>query len=118
MIYEGKAITVKEIDGAIARLDFDLQGESVNKLNRQTLEELREATDALAARSDLKGLVITSSKDSFIVGADITEFTGLFAGPEEDIIASTKKANEIFKDIEDLHFPQVNAINGIALGGG
>ncbi|GHD47561.1 3-hydroxyacyl-CoA dehydrogenase / enoyl-CoA hydratase / 3-hydroxybutyryl-CoA epimerase / enoyl-CoA isomerase [Marinobacter persicus] len=118
MIYEGKAITVKEIDGAIARLDFDLQGESVNKLNRQTLEELREATDALAARSDLKGLVITSSKDSFIVGADITEFTGLFAGPEEDIIASTKKANDIFNDIEDLPFPTVTAINGIALGGG
>ena len=118
MIYEGKAITVKEIDGAIARLDFDLQGESVNKLNRQTLEELREATDALAARSDIKGLVITSSKDSFIVGADITEFTGLFAGPEEDIIASTKKANDIFNDIEDLPFPTVTAINGIALGGG
>ncbi|NWO08445.1 MAG: enoyl-CoA hydratase/isomerase family protein, partial [Alteromonadaceae bacterium] len=118
MIYEGNAITVKEIDGAIARLDFDLQGESVNKLNRQTLGELREATDALGARTDLKGLVITSSKDSFIVGADITEFTGLFAGPEEDIIAKTKQANDIFNDIEDLPFPTVTAINGIALGGG
>ncbi|KXS48536.1 MAG: 3-hydroxyacyl-CoA dehydrogenase [Marinobacter sp. T13-3] len=118
MIYEGKAITVKEMEGGIAQLNFDLQGESVNKLNRLALEELHAATDAVKARNDLKGMVVTSSKDSFIVGADITEFTGLFAGPEEDIIAKTKQANDIFSAIEDLPFPTVTAINGIALGGG
>jgi 3-hydroxyacyl-CoA dehydrogenase/enoyl-CoA hydratase/3-hydroxybutyryl-CoA epimerase/enoyl-CoA isomerase len=118
MIYEGKAITVKEMEGGIAQLNFDLQGESVNKLNRLALEELHAATDAVKARNDLKGMVVTSSKDSFIVGADITEFTGLFAGPEEDIIAKTTQANDIFSAIEDLPFPTVTAINGIALGGG
>ena len=50
MIYEGKAITVKEIDGGIAQLNFDLQGESVNKFNRLTIEELRAATDKLKAQ--------------------------------------------------------------------
>lgn len=50
MIYEGKAITVKEIEGGIAQLDFDLQGESVNKFNRLTIEELRAATDKLEAK--------------------------------------------------------------------
>ncbi|HDZ39996.1 MAG TPA: fatty acid oxidation complex subunit alpha FadB, partial [Marinobacter sp.] len=118
MIYEGKAITVKEIEGGIAQLDFDLQGESVNKFNRLTIEELHAATDALKAQKNLKGLVITSSKDSFIVGADITEFTELFAGSEEDLIANNLKANAIFSAVEDLPFPTVTAINGIALGGG
>ncbi|WP_417544474.1 fatty acid oxidation complex subunit alpha FadB [Marinobacter sp.] len=118
MIYEGKAITVKEIEGGIAQLDFDLQGESVNKFNRLTIEELHAATDALKAQKKLKGLVITSSKDSFIVGADINEFTDLFAGSEEDLVANNLRANAIFSAVEDLPFPTVTAINGIALGGG
>ncbi|UZE97733.1 fatty acid oxidation complex subunit alpha FadB [Alkalimarinus alittae] len=118
MIYEGKAITVKEIEGSIAQLNFDLDGESVNKFNRLTIEELRAATDKLKSAKGIKGLVVTSSKDCFIVGADITEFTDLFAGPEEELIASNLAANSIFSDIEDLPFPSVTAINGVALGGG
>ncbi|MFL1485036.1 fatty acid oxidation complex subunit alpha FadB [Marinobacter sp. LN3S78] len=118
MIYEGKAITVKEIEGGIAQLNFDLQGESVNKFNRLTIEELRAATDKLKAQTNLRGLVVTSGKDSFIVGADITEFTDLFAGPEEDLINNNLTANAVFNDIEDLPFPTVTCINGMALGGG
>lgn len=118
MIYEGKAITVKEIEGGIAQLNFDLQGESVNKFNRLTIEELRAATDKLKAQGSLKGLVVTSGKDSFIVGADITEFTDLFAGPEEELINNNLTANAVFNDIEDLPFPTVTCINGMALGGG
>ncbi len=118
MIYEGKAITVKEIEGGIAQLNFDLEGESVNKFNRLTIEELGAAAESLKGASGIKGLVVTSSKDCFIVGADITEFTDLFAGPEEELIANNLKANSVFNAIEDLPFPTVTAINGIALGGG
>jgi len=118
MIYEGKAITVKEIEGGIVQLNFDLEGESVNKFNRVTLEELRSATDKLKGSKGINGLVVTSSKDCFIVGADITEFTELFSGPEDELIATNLGANKIFSDIEDLPFPTVTAINGIALGGG
>jgi 3-hydroxyacyl-CoA dehydrogenase/enoyl-CoA hydratase/3-hydroxybutyryl-CoA epimerase/enoyl-CoA isomerase len=118
MIYAGKAITVKEIDGGFAQLNFDLEGESVNKFNRLTIEELGAAAEALKGASNIKGLVVTSTKDVFIVGADITEFTDLFAGPEEELIANNLKANSVFNAIEDLPFPTVTAINGIALGGG
>jgi 3-hydroxyacyl-CoA dehydrogenase/enoyl-CoA hydratase/3-hydroxybutyryl-CoA epimerase/enoyl-CoA isomerase len=118
MIYAGKAITVEEVEGGIAQLNFDLEGESVNKFNRLTIEELAAAGEALKNASNVTGLIVTSSKDVFIVGADITEFTELFAGSEEDLIANNLKANSIFNAIEDLPFPTVTAINGIALGGG
>ncbi|WP_197481443.1 enoyl-CoA hydratase-related protein, partial [Oleiphilus sp. HI0086] len=118
MIYEGKAITVKEIEGGIAQLNFDLEGESVNKFNRLTIEELGAAAESLKNANGIKGLIVTSSKDCFIVGADITEFTDLFAGSEEELIANNLQANAVFSAIEDLPFPSVTAINGIALGGG
>lgn len=118
MIYAGKAITVKEIEGGIAQLNFDLDGESVNKFNRLTIEELGKAAQSLKDAKGIKGLVVTSTKDCFIVGADITEFTELFAGSEDELVANNLKANEVFSAIEDLPFPTVTAINGIALGGG
>ncbi|KZZ45651.1 multifunctional fatty acid oxidation complex subunit alpha, partial [Oleiphilus sp. HI0085] len=46
------------------------------------------------------------------------EFTDLFAGSEEELIANNLQANAVFSAIEDLPFPSVTAINGIALGGG
>jgi 3-hydroxyacyl-CoA dehydrogenase/enoyl-CoA hydratase/3-hydroxybutyryl-CoA epimerase/enoyl-CoA isomerase len=118
MIYEGKAITVKKIEGGIAQLNFDLEGESVNKFNRVTIEELGAAAESLKNAKGIKGLIVTSTKDCFIVGADITEFTDLFAGSEEELVANNIKANSVFSAIEDLPFPSVTAINGIALGGG
>lgn len=118
MIYEGKAITVKEIEDGISLLTFDLQGESVNKFNRLTITELAEATEALRGHKGLKGVVVTSGKDGFIVGADITEFQSLFAGSEEALVATNLEANKVFSAFEDLPVPTVVAINGIALGGG
>ncbi len=118
MIYEGKAITVKMLEDGIAELNFDLQGESVNKFNRVTLEDLKASTEALKGNSDVKGLVVTSGKDCFIVGADITEFGDTFAQEPEVIIEWILEANKIFNAVEDLPFPTATAINGIALGGG
>lgn len=118
MIYEGKAITVKALESGIVELNFDLKGESVNKFNRLTLGELREAVDLLKADTSVKGVVVTSGKDVFIVGADITEFVENFKLPEDQLKASGLEANRIFSDFEDLPVPTVVAINGIALGGG
>ena len=118
MIYEGKAITVKALESGIVELNFDLKGESVNKFNRLTLNELRQAVDALKADASVKGVIVTSAKDVFIVGADITEFVDNFKLPEAELVAGNLEANKIFNDFEDLAVPTVVAINGIALGGG
>ncbi|MCY1337401.1 Fatty acid oxidation complex subunit alpha [compost metagenome] len=118
MIYQGKAITVKALENGMVELKFDLEGESVNKFNRLTLNELRQAVDTLKADPSVKGVLVTSGKDVFIVGADITEFVETFKLPDEELLAGNLEANRIFSDFEDLAVPTVAAINGIALGGG
>ncbi|HBJ91015.1 MAG TPA: fatty acid oxidation complex subunit alpha FadB, partial [Gammaproteobacteria bacterium] len=117
MLFTGKALSVEVLPSGVANLKFDLQDSSVNKFNRQTLEELREAVAQLGS-VDVKGLIFTSGKSGFIVGADITEFTGIFAESEAEIIGWLVNANEVFNAIEDLPFPTVCALNGVTLGGG
>lgn len=118
MIYQGNAITVQRGDGDIATLTFDLRDESVNKLSSAVIGELEEAVKALQAESGLKGLVLASAKEAFIVGADITEFQGMFGKGAEFLESMLLRVHEIFNAIEDLPFPTVTAINGLALGGG
>ncbi|WP_295679120.1 fatty acid oxidation complex subunit alpha FadB [uncultured Nevskia sp.] len=117
-MYQGKSIQVTRLDGDVAELKFDRQNESVNKFDAATIAELKEAGSLLTADTSLKGLIVTSGKDVFIVGADITEFGKSFQLPEEEIAKWAIETNKVFSAIEDLPFPSVTAINGIALGGG
>lgn len=118
MEFQGQSLQVRMLDGGIAELVFDNQGESVNKFDRQTLEELKQIGDTLAAASDVKGLLVSSAKSVFIVGADITEFGESFKKSDEELLKWCADANAIFNTIEDLPFPSVTAVNGIAFGGG
>jgi len=118
MIYQGKAIRVTTPDNGIAEMVFDLVGESVNKFNLETLNELSEAVQALKSASGIKGLLVSSAKEAFIVGADISQFSILFGEPEEKIAAQVEEFNQLFCVVEDLPFPTVTIIIGVALGGG
>lgn len=118
MIYSGKAFTATLLEQGIVELKFDLQGESVNKFNHLALTELGEAVAAIAADSNVRGVMLTSGKEVFVVGADITEFTAMFALPEEQLIEGVMQVNRAFSAFEDLEVPTVAVINGIALGGG
>ncbi len=117
-MYQGQSIQVSKLDGGIAELRFDNKTDSVNKFDLRTVTELAEATKAIAADKGVTGLLVSSGKDVFIVGADITEFGANFQKSEEEIANWAFEANQIFNAVEDLPFPSVTAINGIALGGG
>lgn len=118
MIHSGPAITVQMLDDGIAEFKFDLQNESVNKFNRVTLDDLDAAVQAVKAHPEIRGLLVTSGKNFFIVGADITEFGGVFAHGRDYIQDWTMDIHRIFNAFEDLDIPKVVAINGFALGGG
>jgi len=117
-MYNGSALSVKMLDNGIAEMNFDLQGESVNKFDSKTVKELAEAVNLLDDADDVKGLLVTSSKSVFIVGADIMEFIPMFASGEHTADAQLGGNNENFNMIEEFDFPTVVAINGYAMGGG
>ncbi|PSW11660.1 fatty acid oxidation complex subunit alpha FadB [Photobacterium sanctipauli] len=117
MIYQGETLSVRYLEDGIAELNLDAPG-SINKFDIKTLESFNEALNALYHQTDLKGLLLTSNKEAFIVGADITEFLGLFAKPAAELSQWVAHANDIFNKLEDLPVPTLSAINGHALGGG
>jgi len=118
MIYQADELTVAYVEDGIAELKLDAAG-SVNKFDQNTLKAFSGAIDALKAEQDkLKGVLLTSGKSAFIVGADITEFLSLFAAPEDKLLGWLEEANAIFNKLEDLPVPTLSCVNGFALGGG
>ncbi len=118
MIFQGQCLSVKRLDNGGAELNFDRQDLSINKLDHAALLELKEAVAALSNDSEVKGLLLTSAKKDFIVGADITEFIGWFKMPDDEFTERLLDVHKTFATIEDFPFPTVSAINGVALGGG
>ena len=118
MLYSGPAFSAAALGDGIVELKFDLAGESVNKLNQVALRDLDAATQAIAKAPDVKGVILTSGKSVFIVGADITEFGGMFAAGEAAVAAAVLETNRMLSRFEDLPVPTVVAINGVCLGGG
>ena len=117
-MFKGSAISVQMLDSGIAELNFDLEGESINKFNTLTVNELEEAISLLEKSKEVKGVLLTSGKGVFIVGADITEFVPLFGSDASGAASHLNKNIENFNRIEDLGVPSVVAINGYAMGGG
>jgi len=118
-MFKGSAITVQMLDDGIAELNFDLQDQSINKFNTETVNQLEEAINVLEKDKKVKGLLLTSNKSVFLVGADINEFVPLF-GKKGDTASTSHLSKNIenFNRLEDLQVPTVIAINGYAMGGG
>jgi 3-hydroxyacyl-CoA dehydrogenase/enoyl-CoA hydratase/3-hydroxybutyryl-CoA epimerase/enoyl-CoA isomerase len=117
MIYQGKSLSAQLLEDGIVELKFDAQG-SVNKFDQTTFNEYKEVVAAINNCSDAKGVIVTSGKSTYIVGADITEFLGSFKLPEEELVTWAKNSSDVFDSFEDIQLPTIAAVNGVALGGG
>jgi 3-hydroxyacyl-CoA dehydrogenase/enoyl-CoA hydratase/3-hydroxybutyryl-CoA epimerase/enoyl-CoA isomerase len=117
-MFQGESIRVDALDDGFAELCFDRQGEAFNKFDRRTVSELQQAITAIGAHAGLRGVVLTSAKQSFILGADIGGFGQLFDKPQQELMSSNMASNRVFHSLEALPVPVVVALNGFALGGG
>ena len=118
-MFQGQSLRVVALPGdGMFEVVFDRIGDSINKFDDRTVAEMREAVAVLRCQPHLRGVLVTSAKDVFIVGADITEFGRKFSQTAAEIATDVARSNEAFVAFEDLPVPSVVAVNGFALGGG
>lgn len=117
-LHQGQTVQLTRLDHGLVELCFDRKGEAINKLDRLALSELHEAIATIAATPGLRGVLLTSAKEVFIAGADITEFGAQFKRPNEEMLDHFRDSNAVLCGLERLDMPVLAAINGYALGGG
>jgi 3-hydroxyacyl-CoA dehydrogenase/enoyl-CoA hydratase/3-hydroxybutyryl-CoA epimerase len=105
----------KHADG-VAVLTIDVQGRSANVLDAKFAVAFGEALARIEADSEIKGVILTSGKQDFSVGADIAELRQLREPRHAFEKAQAFKAE--LRRLERLGRPVVAALNGSAFGGG
>jgi 3-hydroxyacyl-CoA dehydrogenase/enoyl-CoA hydratase/3-hydroxybutyryl-CoA epimerase len=103
---------------------------SMNLITLQAIDELAAIVEQIAGDAAIKGAVVTSAKDTFCAGADLTlleELARTYAtfakdGGEEEaarqLFEQSRRLSLLYRRIETCGKPFVAAINGTALGGG
>lgn len=89
----------------------------LNALNKQTIQELHEAFEALENDANVRVIVLTGSGEkAFVAGADIAEFANFSV--EEGAQLAAQGQELLFDFVQHLRTPVIAAVNGFALGGG
>ena len=118
-----------DADG-IALVTWDIPGKSMNVVDETSGTELAAIVKQMTDDATVKGVVITSAKEAFCAGADLTMLTGMNQTYVEMLKSKGEEAankfvfdnvrvlSQTFRNIETGGKPWVAAINGLALGGG
>ncbi|MBZ9678010.1 3-hydroxyacyl-CoA dehydrogenase NAD-binding domain-containing protein [Mesorhizobium sp. ES1-1] len=116
-----------DADG-IALVTWDMPGRSMNVFTEEVMRELDSIVDQVVGDAAIKGAVITSGKDTFSGGADISMLqkmlTAFAAEKDQDVEKATKALFDnagimtgLFRKLETSGKPWVSAINGTCMGG-
>ncbi len=117
-----------DADG-IALVTWDIPGRSMNVLDETTITELEEIVKQTSADAAVKGVVVTSGKEAFSAGADLSMLEGMNrrytdllkakgeVAANQMLFDESRKSSLVFRALETSGKPWVAAINGLALGG-
>ncbi|GIQ71685.1 3-hydroxyacyl-CoA dehydrogenase NAD-binding domain-containing protein [Bradyrhizobium sp. RD5-C2] len=118
-----------DADG-IALVTWDIPDRSMNVFDEVSTQEIGEIIKQTTSDAAIKGVVITSAKEAFCAGADLSMLEGmnrsyaqLFKEKGEEaanqmLFEQSRQMSQSFRAIETSGKPWVAAINGLALGGG
>ena len=104
-----------ELEGALAVLTID-RPKALNALNSRALQDLEQALGEIAAKAELRVLILTGAGEkAFVAGADIAEMASISPIAAQGFSAQGQRA---FARLETLPLATIAAVNGYALGGG
>src|SRR5471032_1871200 len=106
-----------DTDG-IATIAWDIPGRSMNVLNEASMTAYAGALEQALKDEKVKGIILTSAKDTFIAGADLEMILGLDTSDAAKLMERFSQLQKLFRRQETGGKPMVAAINGTALGGG
>src|ERR1700750_1480813 len=113
----------------IVLVTWDIPGRSMNVLDDTSISELEEIVKQTSADAAVKGVVVTSGKEAFSAGADLSMLEGMNrrygellksqgeVAANQMLFDESRKTSLLFRSIETSGKPWVAAINGLALGG-
>src|SRR3954468_16550312 len=106
-------------DDGIVILTLDDPEQSANTMNAAYAESMAKTVDRLeASKDDIKGVVITSAKNTFFAGGDLNDLIKATKDDAEQIAGFVRDGKAKLRRLETLGKAVVAAINGAALGGG
>ncbi|MEM1381767.1 MAG: 3-hydroxyacyl-CoA dehydrogenase NAD-binding domain-containing protein [Pseudomonadota bacterium] len=111
-------IVTTETRDRVGIITWDIAGQSTNTLGEASLRGFEKAWRGFMEDDAIDGVVVTSGKDSFIVGADIGGLESMQQLPAEAVFAQNQELHAFFREMETAKKPTVAAVNGDALGGG
>ena len=123
-----KNFTVETDGDGIALVTWDSPNKTMNVFTEEVMDEIDQIIDQVVADDNIKGVVITSGKDTFSGGADLTMLNRMFETVEKERAKDPKKAVKMLFDgagrmswlwrkLETCGKPWVSAINGTCMGG-
>jgi 3-hydroxyacyl-CoA dehydrogenase / enoyl-CoA hydratase / 3-hydroxybutyryl-CoA epimerase len=113
----------------IALLIWDMPGRSMNVITPEVIGEIDKTVDHVASETSIKGCVITSGKETFSGGADLSmlqnaagDYEKARAEKGEDeaakrFLETAGRLSQVYRKLETCGKPFAIAINGLCLGG-
>ena len=112
-----QTISLDVDDAGVARLTLN-RPEARNAMSQRMIQDLRAATDRLAADPAVRVVVLSGAGDHFCAGGDLKEMQVQVTRSRGERIADATELATLLAELNRFSRPIVGRINGSAYGGG